>query len=189
MICLAERVKSNCTKYTEDNFYTTTSSLLGELKEKLASRNEFLTRFADLSYSTDNIGLISYVFDRINNYGLVTRVPIYTDQKLLRKNHSIEHFFPQTPLEGVPPLQADSVHNIGNLLAISFKTNSKLGNLSPADKLKKLTNELAGDVQNLQHVQTFINNYGIFAQNWDEQVIAQRAQDLGMEAYDKVWKL
>ncbi len=85
------------------------------LKSKLAGPEEFVSRFTDLSYSSDSIGIISYVFDRINNFGLETgtRVRIFNpDQKVLRRNHSIEHFYPQSPEEKLEALDLEYVNSI-----------------------------------------------------------------------------
>lgn len=49
---------------------------------------------------------------------------------------SVEHFFPQTPLKDITPLEnKDSLHEFGNLCLISHSKNSRVGNLSPKAKL------------------------------------------------------
>ena len=124
-----------CIKYTEsDDFEKTTKSLVSSLKKQLASEEEFTSRFTEISYSSGSIPLISYIFDRINNVDLHPgqRVHVFNpDQKTLRKNHNIEHFYPQTPEADMDTdaKTLEVVDNIGNLLVISFRTNSKLGNL------------------------------------------------------------
>lgn len=181
-----------CKKYSvSSDFESTTKEFFSALTNQVASKEEFVSRFSDLSYSADNVGLISYIFDRINNVNLSpgSKVRIFNpDQKLLRKNHSIEHFYPQNPTD-VPALPADVVNNIGNLLAVCFTTNSRLGNLRPELKMEKLTGELEKEVQNLGFVRDFIASYKDSVSEWGESVIAQRAKSIAELAYDGIWAL
>lgn len=184
-----------CVKYAEsDDFEQTTKTLVSSLKKQLASEEEFASRFVEISYSAGSIPLISYIFDRINNVGLHPgqRVHIFNpDQKILRRNHNIEHFYPQTPESDMKldPNTLEVVDNIGNLLAISFRTNSSLGNLSPEKKLKRLKGDLMREVQNQPHVQDFILNYERTVASWGKKSINNRAKNIATEAYRRVWKI
>lgn len=184
-----------CVEYAmSTDFEKTTKILLSNLKKQLASEDEFTSRFVEISYSQESIPLISYIFDRINNVGLHPgqRVHIFNpDQKILRKNHNIEHFYPQTPESEMKPdpETLEIVDNIGNLLVISFRTNSKLGNLSPKKKLEKLKGALAREVQNQPHIQDFLHTYEKSVASWGAKIIAHRAKDIATEAYRKVWKM
>ncbi len=183
-----------CQKYeASKNFQDTTNELIGELKKRLATEKEFESRFVDINYSSEYISLISYIFDRINNFGLHPgqRIRIFNpDQKILRKNHNIEHFYPQKPdIEISNPKVLEVVDNIGNLLAISFRTNSRLGNLSPERKLKKLNGELEKEVQNLSYMRDFIKKYEQHAATWGSKIILHRAKEIAKEAYKEIWKI
>ena len=184
-----------CEKYSHSrSFDKITNELIRALKAKLASEDEFISHFTEISYSGESIPLVSYIFDRINNTGLHPghRVRIFnSDQKILRKNHNIEHFYPQTPsVEMVAdPLTLDAADNVGNLLAISFRTNSKLGNLSPKEKIEKLQGNLKREIQNLPYVQEFIKTYGKAAASWDSKAIDKRSKALAKQAYREVWKV
>lgn len=48
---------------------------------------------------------------------------------------STEHFYPQHPMEGHPPLQSEFLHKFGNLCLISHSKNSRLSNFPPKAKL------------------------------------------------------
>ena len=48
---------------------------------------------------------------------------------------SVEHFYPQHPMEGHSTLGADILHEFGNLCLISHSKNSRLSNLPPKAKL------------------------------------------------------
>jgi len=48
---------------------------------------------------------------------------------------SVEHFYPQHPMEGHPPLEEDILHEFGNLCLISHSKNSRLSNFPPNAKL------------------------------------------------------
>jgi len=184
-----------CNKYSKSNdFEKTTNDLIANLRKQLASENEFTTRFSEIPYSPENIPLIAYIFDRFSNYNVAPgeRVPIFDPQSgVARYNHNIEHFSPQKP---APEDPVDSptrqvLDNIGNLLAISFRANSSLGNLSPSKKIQKLQGDLLKKVQNLQYVREFIDKYGKQAETWNEQAITQRALDMAAEGYQKIWNL
>jgi len=176
------------------DFDETSRQLIGQLKGKLASANEFISRFEEISYKSDPIALLCYIFDRINNFGLAPgqRIPIFNpDRRLLRRNHNIEHFFPVNPEDGTRPTASmtEAAHGIGNLLAISFRTNSKLGNISPERKVEKLRGPLAKEIDNLQYVREFLETYGPEASSWDENSIAKRAKQMALDAYQRVWKI
>ena len=48
---------------------------------------------------------------------------------------SVEHFYPQHPMEGHPPLDSDELHEFGNLCLISHSKNSRLSNFPPKAKI------------------------------------------------------
>lgn len=48
---------------------------------------------------------------------------------------SVEHFYPQHPMEGHPPLESERLHEFGNLCLISHSKNSRLSNFPPKAKL------------------------------------------------------
>ena len=89
----------------------------------------------------------------------------------------------------VDPITLEVVDSIGNLLAISFRTNSKLGNLSPKKKLEKLNGLLSREIQNLPYVQEFIRTYSKSIPTWDSKAIEERAKSLAKQAYTEVWKI
>jgi hypothetical protein len=189
-----EKLYADACKWYFDstNFIQTTDKLIQELKSKLAKKPEFLVNFAAISYSSDQIPIISYIFDRFNNYGLEPgqSVQIYNpDSKLLRRNHNIEHFLAQKSDLKIKKADLEFVDNIGNLLVIYFKDNSSLGNATPAEKIKRLKSDLSQKVQNLNHVTAFVSKYGSAASSWNGESIKSRADDLAVEAYDKIWKI
>jgi Protein of unknown function (DUF1524) len=190
-----EKLYANfCTKYIQsDNFEAVTLELISELKEKLASEKEFCSRFVELTYQASTIPLLAYIFDRMSNKGLDPgqRVPIFNaDQRILRKSHNIEHFLPRSS-EAKPDEQKgpDFINNIGNLMAISFRTNSKLGDLTPAQKREKLNGPLFREIQNQTQVREFLEKYKKEIANWNEDAISRRAQDLAKDAYKGVWNI
>ncbi|HET7107545.1 MAG TPA: DUF262 domain-containing protein [Candidatus Acidoferrum sp.] len=184
--------------YSEKFFKTkdvesTINELISSLRKQLASETEFITRFTELSYATDTLGLLAYIFDRFSNYGVAPgeRVRIFNPQPGVRRNdHNIEHWLARN-VDGVvvdsPTLQA--IDNIGNLLAISFRANSSLGNVSPAKKIQKLNGELSKKVQNLHYVRDFLQEYGPFANEWNEKQMNERATKMAKEAYKRTWSL
>lgn len=47
---------------------------------------------------------------------------------------SVEHYYPQKPLQGIEPLDEDDLHSFGNLCLISHEKNSRLSNFTPEQK-------------------------------------------------------
>ncbi len=182
-----------CIRFSETtDFIRTTDKLINDLKSKLAAEEEFVANFAELSYSPDQLGLICYVFDRFNNHGLDPGqcIPIYNpDPKLRRRNFNIEHFLPQKPESDLKVKRADleMVDEIGNLLVIYFRDNSSLGNVSPAEKIKRLKGDLSQKVVNLNYVTDFVSRYGGEAASWGADKIEKRAADMARKAYREVW--
>lgn len=180
-----------CKKFAQSkDFEGTLKELIGVLKDRIESEEVFVSRFIEISYSQQAIPLILYIFDRINNFGRKPdqRTRIYdSDQKSWRKGHNVEHIFPKKPKDAKLP--DDIIDNIGNLLAIYFRTNSKLGNLSPQEKFEKLRGPLQEDIENKIYVQEFIKRYENKVDNWGEQIIVDRAKELAKEAYNRVWKI
>ena len=165
-----------------------------KLREKRARFDEFRGRFADMSYGSDSLAIICYIFDRLNNFGIdpSQRLAIYVpNPRQLRRSNNIEHFMPQSPPRGLPidDETRESIDCIGNLLPIYFRTNSRLGNLPPAEKVVKLRGELRNEIQNLPFVQRFLDRYGDRADNWNSQEIQARANDLAEDAFQRVWAL
>jgi hypothetical protein len=168
--------------------------LKNRLQERRAKFDEFRPRFADVSYSPSTIAIICYIFDRLNNHGLDTgqRLQIYVPSaKHLKRSNNIEHFLPQKPKADfvVDDETKESVDCIGNLLPLYFKTNSRLGNISPAEKVAKLNGEMRKEIQNLPFVLQFLEQYGDKASEWNANAIQERGEDLAKEAFDTVWAL
>ncbi|HHC6730824.1 TPA: HNH endonuclease family protein, partial [Vibrio parahaemolyticus] len=56
---------------------------------------------------------------------------------------SVEHFYPQHPMDGFLPLPAESLHNFGNLCLISHSKNSRLSNFQPKAKMEHFETAVA----------------------------------------------
>lgn len=181
--------------YANKDFMETTQGLIQDLRKQVAGEEEFVARFCDLSYSSDTLSLLWYIFDRWNNYGrdISQWLPIYDPTiEVRRRLLNIEHWFPQKPED--PELRTkratlDQVDNIGNLLWISYKTNSRLGNGTPAEKLAALKGPLAAEIENLVYIKAFMQQYGNDAENWDKRAILRRAADMARCAYEQMWRI
>ena len=128
------------------------------------------------------------------NFGLDApqRLPIYNpDPRVLRKSNNIEHFLPQSFVNdpNIDKTTKENIDNIGNLIIIYNKTNSRLGNLHPVEKVALLKGKLRKEIQNLPFVQEFLDNYGDKAADWNAQVIQKRANDLAEISFQKIWAL
>ncbi len=184
-----------CEKYQESkDFRKTTQILINELRSKLASLEEFTAKFSEIKYEDGGNSLLFYIFDRFNNQGLdpAQGLRIYNpDLNLKRRNYTIEHFLPQKPEADlkVTPETREAVDCIGNLLAIYFRDNSKLGNISPAKKIERLKGELSKHVDNASYVKDFIGTYGEKAADWNKEQIKKRTEAMAKHAYQTVWRI
>ncbi len=176
---------------TSENFNETLDILTRKLREKLASRDEFVSGFKNITYSKANIGLVAYIFDRHNNHNLPLadwKRLFNADMKLWMKDYNIEHFYPQTP-ENDPPLPDETVHNIGNLLVLSRQLNSALDNDMPQRKLERMGEggDLREQVRGYNYLIRFVDQYHE-SDEWNETVINERALQLADESYNNVWE-
>jgi hypothetical protein len=173
---------------TTKDFPKAADEFLTKLVAKRAGRDEFVSRFVELTYSDSQLPTICYVFDRLNNQGVNAgqRLEIFIpDKRVLRKSHNIEHFYPQSPREEAPVDDETKaqVHNIGNLLPLYFRDNSSLSNLSPQEKARRLHGDMANKIQNLPFVQRFLHTYCGDGFDWNANIISARARHLAEETY------
>ncbi|MCD6049569.1 MAG: hypothetical protein K0Q55_972 [Verrucomicrobia bacterium] len=184
-----------CLEFQESkDFRKTSQTLTNALRSKLASLEEFIAKFSEIKYEEGGNSLLFYIFDRFNNVGLHPEqgLRIYNpDPKLMRRNYTIEHFLPQKPEAElkVTSETKEAVDSIGNLLAIYFRDNSKLGNISPAKKIERLKGDMSKHVDNASYVKEFIATYGEKASAWNKEQIQIRTAAMAKNAYQTVWKI
>ncbi len=179
-----------CEKFRKsEDFEATLGELKKALLEKRADRDEFLSRFSKISYAEDPIGVIAYTFDRLYNHkqraGSWVRI-FNADPAISRRNFNTEHFFPQKPQGGIPQDMVGSIDLIGNLLCLSFITNSTLNNDMPAAKVVKLEGALSGQIKNIPAITELIS---LFKERgkWGSEEVVERGRRLGVLGYDEVW--
>jgi uncharacterized protein with ParB-like and HNH nuclease domain len=198
-----EKLYANFSKEFSEStdFIGTSKKLFGELKTRLAVEEEFTARFVEINYEqTGAIPLLMYIFDRFYNYDFnrnqtvssssLSRLKIFNpSESYSRRSLNVDHWYPQNS-RAETSLTKEDIHNIGNLIVISFKANSSLNNDLPELKIQKLKDQgsLSGEIQGSNYVKNFINEYGEFSSNWTTEIIRKRALDLSKAAYQKVWK-
>lgn len=175
-----------CVEFSNStDFEESAKKLFDLLNQKIAAKDEFISRFIEIKYESGSAGLISYIFDRVTNHDQATKVPLFQPSSYQRKNNSIEHFYPQNPSEGKGSLlQVDS---IGNLLIIANDANGILSNKLPSEKVQMLRSELAVKIENNSHVRDFISKFPancIF--EWTDKEISDRATNLADDFYTRV---
>jgi uncharacterized protein with ParB-like and HNH nuclease domain len=124
---------------------------------------------------------------------------------------SLDHWFPQTPFklneagkpekdEGEKPIKDEDlikkrfdndpkrlisiphIHNIGNLIFLPKKPNSKEQNQLPSEKKDSL---LKNQDAKFNHVHDFINDYKDHHDEWGSDAIEKRANELAKETFRK----
>lgn len=175
----------------KENVNTEFTSFKRGLVGKKALRDEFISNFIEtVVYSGKNIGLINYVFDRINNYKVKggQYVTIYAPEKdLKRRNYNIEHLLAQSHKKKYTEEEKEKFDQIGNLIVISRHTNSQLGDKSPSEKIELIRADKK-HYGNLRYVDDFIEEYENEFANWNLDIIDKRSIAVARNAYEKVWQ-
>jgi hypothetical protein len=173
--------------FNGDDFTLGVASLLDELKDRTASREEFAANFSYLSYENLNDrSVIRYIFDRIANKGAkegqrLYLVDFYDIEAGAVSEFDIEHILPQSASSD----EDSVVHEIGNLIVIPKQINGILGNDQPSLKFQKLLNphQFANNIKNVpQYVFEFAQYASKFEQ-WDEDAIKERNGFLAAQVY------
>lgn len=90
---------------------------------------------------------------------------------------SVEHFYPQHPLDGHKQLEKEQLHRFGNLCLISHSKNSKLSNVQPSAKRDHfraaITNKNIDTLKLYEMIKLLNNTAG-----WDKSQIAQHEQKM-----------
>lgn len=189
-----EKLYANtCKKFVlaknKKSFLATYVELFSELKKKLAGREEFTERFVQLNYLDDKTIDFMYIFDKIENTNSKKDVSdayefFDTSNPTLRKRYNLEHWLPQNPAKSHDKKMSFSIHNIGNLLIIPSRTNIRLGNKLPKEKYNYLSND---EFYSMPHLKKFFSQFENNFDNWNKEIIDQRAEELAKNSYDKVW--
>jgi uncharacterized protein with ParB-like and HNH nuclease domain len=197
---ICERIGNEVEKFYSDYSLKFNSKAFGptliefkkELKAKLATKEEFVTRFVEIAYSPSDPALIHYIFDRINNYGLRggQRMNLFFPRKeYLLSNFNRDHILPQSYKKStsISLELKEAIDNIGNILVLSRHSNSGFNDLPPREKIKMLREtEHSGS---LVYLKDFLQTYEKDLDNWTEDKIYARATNLANDGYDRVWKL
>jgi hypothetical protein len=183
-------------KFSEStDFIAIADGFFDELKKKLVAEDTFINRFKEVNY-VSNLALIPYIFDRFYNFNYDQGQPVSSgarlrifnpSMKLSRRNHNIEHWYPRSS-QNPNNLTDDEINNIGNLLILTFKANSTLGNILPVEKLAKLSGVLSPEIQNTTFVKRFLSEYSDRFDDWSSDVIDERATELATDSYRKIWR-
>lgn len=176
-------------KFFETNdFFELGREFVSLLKSKLATEEEFISRFTELDYEELTLADSCYIFNKINNYDLKPSewVNIYNPDKTILQNHyNTEHFLSQNPSKQVSAEDMDVVDNIGNLFVISRHTNSRLQNVAPKEKIEMLKDR----GKKFRYVMSFVEQFEKGNMKWGKQEILSRANELAKLAYREAWKI
>lgn len=156
--------------------------IIKEIKNKLVDKPEFIGRFREVNYDQD-FYLIYYINDFLNNLnrqgGQV--IHIYNpDKKFIRRNYNIDHLVSQDECKRIN-LDESLKHNIGNLLVVSYHTNSASNNKPLKEKIK-----IFKEKEVLDEVKEFVENWQ--SKKWEKveditNNIEKRSNDLAERTY------
>jgi uncharacterized protein with ParB-like and HNH nuclease domain len=152
---------------------------MNELIEKKPDKLFFIDHFMALEYSkrkTKYKKIIQYIFFKLETF-------YRKDLTLLPYNFTLEHILSQSEGNKDPNLKS-YIYNIGNIIPLDKALNDKVKNGPFVDKLEQYKNS------NLIMVKNFIEYCSVYEINeWDSDMICDRAQELAEIAYDLVWKV
>ena len=174
-----------------------------QVKQKLqrlitVSEDLFVEHFTEITYQDKNDRkIIYYIFDRLNNTVKGTRKRIgptkssgiFSPEQYKVMGNNIEHILARSRDIGEEG-NMDIVDNIGNLLVIHRKDNSKLGNKEPHDKIEDLREMLDEEEINELYIKDFIEYYEEKCPEgteWNAEIIKQRSKDLARQIYKIVY--
>jgi uncharacterized protein with ParB-like and HNH nuclease domain len=178
-----------------ENFSSEINGFLTKLNKKKALKDEFKSNFIDtVVYNKSNIGIINYVYDRINNFDGKSDpvkgaqyVNIFSPEKDLQKrNYNIEHFLPLNNKKKYSDVECEQFDKIGNLLVISRHTNSDLKDKSPCEKIDIIKSDRK-NWANLRYFDDFLETYKNEFENWNFESIDRRSEEIAENAYMKIW--
>lgn len=90
---------------------------------------------------------------------------------------SVEHFYPQHPMEGHPVLESDALHKFGNLCLISHSKNSRLSNFPPKAKMAHfaagITEKSVDSLKLYEMIKLLRDN-----DDWSEEEIEKHGNDM-----------
>lgn len=87
---------------------------------------------------------------------------------------SVEHFYPQNPIEGNPKLDKSSLHSFGNLCLISHDKNARLNNYMPAAKVDHYTTVTIDSIKQYMMMKQFEKD----GKRWDEKSIRDHYEEV-----------
>ena len=170
-------------KHYLSNIQRIIQNIKSELKNISPLKEMFLERFDDIKYrnSTSARQLIKYILEEFekNEKGFTGETKLDFDSV------NIEHILPQNPVKwGYSKKDvSDYVNNLGNLCLLHFVLNSAA---SDSKIEKKLDDILKTEIKSTLSLANSIkeNNY-----TWNKEEIANRQKNMGILAFDKIWKL
>lgn len=170
--------------YNENPFIDDCKEIDSYIRKHIENQEQFQLSFSNVSYESNNLSTLYYIFDRFTNVGQKGEeiIDIYDVDSLVTKGgHNIEHLRPQSEKNDN---NTEIIDNIGNLLVIARHTNSALGNKSFEEKMEILKKRQT----KLNTVKEFTEKYG-GQKEWSEVDIQNRAENLAIVAYNNIWSV
>lgn len=93
---------------------------------------------------------------------------------------SVEHYYPQHPMEGQPKVDEGMLHSFGNLCLISHSKNSRLSNLMPISKKEYYANNQIDSLK--QHI--MMEKWD--PKDWREQSILEHGEEMAIILFNEL---
>lgn len=143
--------------------------------------NRVLSNFETINYKYLNYHEIqnNLVFNYLD-YLIWKNPPVHlkSDSKISNYFYtfrsSVEHFYPQNPIEGNPKLNDKDLHSFGNLCLISHDKNARLNNYMPAAKVDHYNVSTLDSIKQYLMMKQFEQD----GKKWDTDSIAKHYVDV-----------
>lgn len=157
-----------------DDKLATIDELVGKLRDKKPSYQEFEANFVEKQYSKKypkDKKLVQYILAQIHRHQKKAGIPIDYSQM------TIEHLAPENPPSSCgSPISDPVIAQIGNLILVDDELNKKLSNKTFLEKKSMLLKS-----------SVWVDNLVKDADAWGEKEIDARSRYLAELAFDKVW--
>ena len=131
-------------------------------------------------------------FDNQTGFGISRIVFTYLDYILCRNDNnldfqfqfrtSIEHFFPQHPINAENPFDIDQINSFGNLALITVSANSKFSNMLPIHKIEQY-NDVIEQSPKLMLMKELLNGNN---RVWDKHLVKEHDKAMRDIIYEEM---
>ena len=116
----------------------------------------------------DGTGVENFIFNYLDYLLWQKEISKYSKFKFTFRT-SVEHYYPQNPMENITPLKEDILNSFGNLCLIHSSENSRLSNFTPKAKKEFYSKQINNSIK-----QKIMMDY----RKWGKEEIEQHSEEM-----------